>query len=125
MLLVVTIGSLHFRPHGGRQNVSVNILGTERTNLDDVAFPLSDCLSWILTARYVLASTPRGEVPVKALRRSMRNMDMVRSRRITRRLGTMKKYTKIAVLVFKLVFSAVFGNPITAIASLVEALVSD
>ncbi|WVZ04613.1 hypothetical protein V8G54_017959 [Vigna mungo] len=57
---------------------------------------------------------------------AVRNMEMVlRSRRISRRLGTMKKYTKIAVLVFKLVFSAVFGNPITAIASLVEALVSD
>ncbi|QCE12888.1 uncharacterized protein LOC114185703 [Vigna unguiculata] len=56
---------------------------------------------------------------------AVRSMDMVRSRRSTRRSGTMKKYTKIAVLVFKLVFSAVFGNPITAIASLVEALVSD
>ncbi|WVY98028.1 hypothetical protein V8G54_030179, partial [Vigna mungo] len=56
---------------------------------------------------------------------AVRNVDMVRSRRSSRRLGTMKKYTKIAVLVFKLVFSTVFGNPISAIAFLVEALVSD
>ncbi|BAT83037.1 hypothetical protein VIGAN_04013300 [Vigna angularis var. angularis] len=56
---------------------------------------------------------------------AVRNMDMVRSRRSSTRLGTMKKYTKMAVLVFKLVFSAVFGDPITSIASLVEGLVSD
>ncbi|KAK7273021.1 hypothetical protein RIF29_14067 [Crotalaria pallida] len=42
----------------------------------------------------------------------------MRSRRIW-------KYTKIAVVVFKLIFSAIFGNPVSAIAALVEALVSD
>ncbi|XP_015961487.1 uncharacterized protein LOC107485466 [Arachis duranensis] len=45
--------------------------------------------------------------------------------RSSRRLGTIKKYTKIAVVIFKLIVSAIFGNPISAIATLVEALVQD
>ncbi|KAG5038099.1 hypothetical protein GLYMA_07G170900v4 [Glycine max] len=53
---------------------------------------------------------------------ALRSMAMVQSGRRSRRI---KKYTKIAVLVFKLVVSAIFGNPISAIAALVEALVSD
>ncbi|CAJ1932670.1 unnamed protein product [Sphenostylis stenocarpa] len=52
-------------------------------------------------------------------------LEMVECGRRSRRSGTMKKYTKIAVLVFRLIFSAIFGNPITAIVGLVEALVSD
>ncbi|CAJ1841542.1 unnamed protein product [Sphenostylis stenocarpa] len=58
---------------------------------------------------------------------ALRSIEMVQSGsgRSSRRSGTIKKYTKIAVLIFKLIFSAVFGNPITAIASLVEALVLD
>ncbi|MED6138529.1 hypothetical protein PIB30_075018 [Stylosanthes scabra] len=46
-------------------------------------------------------------------------------RRSSRRLKKIKKYTQIAVVVFKLIFSAIFGNPISAIATLVEALVQD
>ncbi|XP_020231921.1 uncharacterized protein LOC109812385 [Cajanus cajan] len=56
---------------------------------------------------------------------ALRSMEMVQSGGSSRSSGTMRKYTKIAVLVFKLIFSAVFGNPISAIAALVEALVSD
>jgi len=56
---------------------------------------------------------------------ALRSMEMVRRGGSSRRSGTLKKYTKIAVLVFKLIFSAVFGNPITAIVALVEALVSE
>ncbi|KAK8466132.1 hypothetical protein PHAVU_008G011500 [Phaseolus vulgaris] len=56
---------------------------------------------------------------------AVRSMEMVPSGGSWRRSGTLRKYTKIAVLIFKLIFSAVFGNPITAIAALVEALVSD
>jgi len=43
----------------------------------------------------------------------------------SRRARTMSKYTKIAVVVFKLIFSAIFGNPISAIFTLVEALASN
>ncbi|KAK7407688.1 hypothetical protein VNO78_09704 [Psophocarpus tetragonolobus] len=50
---------------------------------------------------------------------ALRNMEIVPRGRRPRRLGTIKKYT---VLVFKLVFSAIFGNPISAIVALVEAL---
>ncbi|TKY64863.1 heat shock cognate 70 kDa protein [Spatholobus suberectus] len=53
---------------------------------------------------------------------ALRSMEMVQRGGSSRRSGTTKKYTKIAVLVFKLIFSAVFGNPISAIAALVEAL---
>ncbi|KAL2329578.1 hypothetical protein Fmac_017159 [Flemingia macrophylla] len=56
---------------------------------------------------------------------ALRSMGMVQSGGGSRRSGTMRKYTKIVVLVFKLIFSAVFGDPISAIAALVEALVSD
>lgn len=53
---------------------------------------------------------------------ALRSMEIVPSGRRSRRIN---KYTKIAVLVFKLVVSAIFGNPISAIAALVEALVTD
>ncbi|QCD89537.1 uncharacterized protein LOC114166311 [Vigna unguiculata] len=43
---------------------------------------------------------------------------------VSRRSRKMKKFTKIAVLVFRLIVSAIFGNPIMAIAGLFEALVS-
>ncbi|MCH87578.1 hypothetical protein A2U01_0008451 [Trifolium medium] len=39
--------------------------------------------------------------------------------------GRTSKYTKIAVLVFKLIFSAIFGNPISAFAAILEALASN
>ncbi|WJX75590.1 hypothetical protein P8452_59109 [Trifolium repens] len=43
----------------------------------------------------------------------------------SRRGRTMSTYTKIAIVVFKLIFSAIFGNPISAIAAIVEALASN
>jgi hypothetical protein len=43
----------------------------------------------------------------------------------SRRARTMSKYTKIAVVIFKLLFSAIFGNPISAVFTLVEALASN
>ncbi|AES78135.1 putative chromatin regulator PHD family [Medicago truncatula] len=36
----------------------------------------------------------------------------------SRRTRTMSKYTKIAVVIFKLLFSAIFGNPISAVFTL-------
>ncbi|GAU17824.1 hypothetical protein TSUD_172130 [Trifolium subterraneum] len=51
--------------------------------------------------------------------------EMVQSLSISRRARTMSKYTKIAVVVFKLIFSAIFGNPISAFAALLEALASN
>ncbi|KAJ1443169.1 hypothetical protein SESBI_00453 [Sesbania bispinosa] len=45
--------------------------------------------------------------------------------RRSRRSRTMRNFSRMAVLVFKLIFSAIFGNPISAIAALLEALVSD
>jgi hypothetical protein len=39
--------------------------------------------------------------------------------------GRTNKYTKIAILVFKLIFSAIFGNPISAFAAILEALASN
>ncbi|RDX62659.1 hypothetical protein CR513_58985, partial [Mucuna pruriens] len=53
---------------------------------------------------------------------ALRSMEIVQRGGTSRRSGTINKYTKLAVLVFKLIFSAVFGNPISAIAALVEAL---
>ncbi|KAK7340886.1 hypothetical protein VNO77_21603 [Canavalia gladiata] len=53
---------------------------------------------------------------------AVRNMEMVRTGGRSR---TIRKYTKIAVVIFKLIFSAIFGNPISAITALVEALVTD
>jgi hypothetical protein len=44
---------------------------------------------------------------------------------MSRRARTMSKYTKIAVVVFKLIFSAIFGNPISAFAALLEDLASN
>lgn len=55
---------------------------------------------------------------------ALTSMEMVQGER-SRRSRTIKKYSKIAVVVFKLIFSAIFGNPISAIAALVEALVAD
>ncbi|KAK2413466.1 hypothetical protein P8452_59108 [Trifolium repens] len=51
--------------------------------------------------------------------------EMVQSLSISRRARTMSKYTKIAIVVFKLIFSAIFGNPISAFAALLEALASN
>ncbi|XP_027351469.1 uncharacterized protein LOC113862591 [Abrus precatorius] len=56
---------------------------------------------------------------------ALRSKEIVQSERSSRRSSTIKKYTKIAVLVFQLIFSAIFGNPVIAIATLVEALVKD
>jgi len=53
---------------------------------------------------------------------ALTSMEMDQSSRISRRARTMSKYTKIAVVVFKLIFSAIFGNPITAFVALLEAL---
>ncbi|KAK7295717.1 hypothetical protein RJT34_18628 [Clitoria ternatea] len=55
--------------------------------------------------------------------RSMGNM--VQSGGRSMRSGTMRKYIKMAVVVFKLIFSAIFGNPVSAIAALVEAMVDN
>ncbi|CAJ2669445.1 unnamed protein product [Trifolium pratense] len=43
----------------------------------------------------------------------------------SRRGRTMSKYTKIAVVVFKLIFSAIFGNPISAFVAILEALATN
>ncbi|XP_014519798.1 uncharacterized protein LOC106776845 [Vigna radiata var. radiata] len=51
-------------------------------------------------------------------------LEIVQSGAVSRRSRKMKKITKIAVLVFKLIVSAIFGNPVIAIAGLVEALFS-
>nr|XP_004516058.1 uncharacterized protein LOC101504051 [Cicer arietinum] len=56
---------------------------------------------------------------------ALTSVEMVQSLRMSRRVSTINKYTKIAVVVFKLIFSAIFGNPISAITTLLEALASD
>lgn len=56
---------------------------------------------------------------------ALRSMGIVQRGESSRSSGKIRKYTKIAVLVFKLIFSAIFGNPISAIAAVMETLVSD
>jgi hypothetical protein len=52
-------------------------------------------------------------------------MEIAQSSSGSRRGRTMSKYTKIAVVVFKLIFSAIFGNPISAFVTILEALASN
>ncbi|XP_045797302.1 uncharacterized protein LOC123891475 [Trifolium pratense] len=56
---------------------------------------------------------------------ALTSMEIASSSSGSRRGRTMSKYTKIAVLVFKLIFSAIFGNPISAFVAIVEALASN
>ncbi|KAL5057122.1 hypothetical protein RYX36_028726 [Vicia faba] len=61
----------------------------------------------------------------RATQLALTSMEMDRSLRISRRARTISKYTKIAIVVFKLIFSVIFGSPISAIAAILEALASD
>jgi hypothetical protein len=56
---------------------------------------------------------------------ALTSMEIAQSSSSSRRGRTMRKYTKIAVVVFKLIFSAIFGNPISAFATILEALASN
>ncbi|KAI5431380.1 uncharacterized protein LOC127131726 [Lathyrus oleraceus] len=56
---------------------------------------------------------------------ALTSMEMDQSLRISRRARTISKYAKIAILVFKLIFSAIFGNPISAFVAILEALASN
>lgn len=56
---------------------------------------------------------------------ALTSMVMVQGGGSSRRSRTIKMWCKIGVVVFKLIFSAIFGNPISAMVTLVEALVSN
>ncbi|XP_058741068.1 uncharacterized protein LOC131613411 [Vicia villosa] len=53
------------------------------------------------------------------------SMEMDQRLRISRRAKTISKYTKIAIMVFKLIFAAIFGDPVTAFVAILEALASN
>ncbi|KAL2329579.1 hypothetical protein Fmac_017160 [Flemingia macrophylla] len=55
----------------------------------------------------------------------LRTIEMFQRGASSRRSGKMRMFTKISRLVFHIIFSAVLGDPVSPIATLVEALASD